>query len=441
MSNSRTGTVGTWRLAAYASPALVTSLAWMPLGYVVVKFYGKYTSLDITQIGLIVLVARLFDALSDPLVAYLSDRFDTRWGRRKPWIVLSAPMISTGFLLLFSPPQSLHWSYFLLANIVMYSGWTFFEITHVAWGLEFDRNHESRSRIGLLLKLAAYVGSLLFFAFPFLFNPNPESSEFTPEVMQSLGICIAASFPLLALLAVSAAPTERRLGGLPFNAFSAVREMAVNSNFRAYLAAFSFWALADSIVVALFIVYIDAVHGLSAAEGMILLAAYSARLAGVPLAIKLFHRYSRKSLWIGCVTATGLVYPLLLLFPTGGEALPYLVVFAVVLGLVDCVVGVLAITILGDVVDEDAIRTSRDKAASYKAVVNLAEKTVRAVGTSACLLAVGSAGLVIGSSNTASAVLALTLVLALAPAVMNLASALSMRKLQVANAAPARRQP
>ncbi|HVK81067.1 MAG TPA: MFS transporter, partial [Verrucomicrobiae bacterium] len=60
----------TWRLIAYASPAMVTYLAWMPLGYVIAKFYAKYTALDLATIGLIIFVGRIFDAAIDPLVAY-----------------------------------------------------------------------------------------------------------------------------------------------------------------------------------------------------------------------------------------------------------------------------------------------------------------------------------------------------------------------------------
>src|SRR5690606_22945787 len=115
--------VSNWRLAIYASPAMITYLAWMPLGFVVAKFYAKYTSLDVATIGIIILVGRLFDAFTDPLLAYASDRFDTRWGRRKPWIVLSAPVFATGFALLAMPPQDIHWSYFFIANVVLYSGW------------------------------------------------------------------------------------------------------------------------------------------------------------------------------------------------------------------------------------------------------------------------------------------------------------------------------
>lgn len=431
----KAGATSLWRLMAYASPAMVTYLAWMPLGYVIAKFYAKYTSLDLATIGLIIFVGRIFDAAIDPLVAYLSDRFDTRWGRRKPWVLLSAPLFATGFVMLVSPPENIHWTYFLLANVVLYSGWTFFEITHVAWGLEIDRDPAARSKIAVLLKLCAYVGSLAFFVFPFLFNPDPSSTEFTPPVMAALGMSVAAAFPILAVLAVTLAPTETRIGDKPFRLREVIGEMRANARLMFYLAGFGLWAVADGVIVGLFIVYVDAYHHLSAAEGLILLAAYLSRVVAAPAALLLIRRLERRTFWIICAIANALLYCTLFLIPPGAASLPWLMTFAIVAGVIDCVLGILALMLLGDLIDEDAQRTRRDKAASYKAAVNLVEKGLRALGLSGGLLVVGAAGLAVGEQNSPMALMALLAVLAAVPALLNLASAFSMSFLRFKNGA------
>jgi len=423
--------VANWRLAAYASPAMITYLAWMPLGYVVIKFYAKYTSLDLATIGLIILIGRLFDAFSDPAIAYLSDKFDTRWGRRKPWILLSAPFFATGFALLAMPPQDIHWSYFLLANVVLYSGWTFFEVTHIAWGLEFERDFDRRTNIGVLLKFFAYVGSLAFFAFPFIFNTDPNSTEFTRPVMTALGITVAAAFPVLALLAVWAVPKEERLGTKPFDAREAVGEIFTNRNFLIYLTAYGLWVLSDGVLIGLFVVYVDAYHDLSASEGVILLATYFARVLSVPFAMAMFKRYPRRTMWMLACFANAVIFPSILLFPQGAGAFMYLMAFAAIVGIVDCVIGILAITMLGDVIDDDAVRTGSDKAASYKASVNIVEKILRAVGISGAIMLVGFAGLDVGEVNSSSALLVLLLILGLGPGLLNFLSALTMRRLTI----------
>lgn len=408
---------------------MITYLAWMPLGFVVAKFYAKYTSLDVATIGIIILVGRLFDAFTDPLLAYASDRFDTRWGRRKPWIVLSAPVFATGFALLAMPPQDIHWSYFFIANVVLYSGWTFFEITHIAWGLEFERNPERRANLGVLLKFFAYLGSLAFFAYPFMFNPDSGSSEFTPPVMAAIGITVAVAFPALALLATVTTPREIRLGNRPFELLAGVREIAANRHFLAYLSAYGLWALADGLLIGLYVIYVDAWHDLAAHEGLILLGTYFARVIMAPAAIPLLRRFPGKSIWSAACLANVLFFLALLFIPTGEGALASLIVLAWLAGFSDCVIGIVSITLLGSLVDEDALGTGRDKAASYKAFVNLAEKILRAIGISGGLLVVGMAGLRVGEQNSSLALSVLVGVVAAGPAVLNLASALIMRYL------------
>lgn len=57
-----------------------------------------------TLIAAILFLSRLIDLLADPLVGFLSDRTHTKWGRRKPFMIVSAPLVAISFVLLFRPP-------------------------------------------------------------------------------------------------------------------------------------------------------------------------------------------------------------------------------------------------------------------------------------------------------------------------------------------------
>lgn len=412
-----------WRAGAYASPSLITSLAWMPLGYVIVKYYAKYTSLDLATIGTVILVARFFDAISDPLIAFISDGFPTRWGRRKPWIVISAPIMATGFVLMFMPSPDIHWLYFLTANITLYVGWTCFEITHIAWGLEVMHGRRERAQLGVSLKVLAYAGSLIFFAFPFFFNPEPNSSEFTPPVMKALGIVIAISFPILVFVAVKLVPREPEQCQDNFKLSLALKEIAVNKAFHKYALAFVAWAIADAIMVALFLIFVDVRLNLSAFEGVILLVAYGSRLCFAPFMYKLLQKYSNSKLWILATLGNVSILPLVALIPGGEFTLIVLCFYTFMLGAIDSLIGILVITLLGEVVDIDTAQTGSDKAASYKAMINLLEKGGRAIGTSASLIFVGYAGLTVDAENGDNSIWVLVATLAIIPAALNLFSA------------------
>jgi Na+/melibiose symporter-like transporter len=70
-------------LAAYGSLALPMAAGFLALQVIVPTFYAQALGLSLSAVGGILLVARLWDMITDPLVGFLSDRTPTRWGRRK----------------------------------------------------------------------------------------------------------------------------------------------------------------------------------------------------------------------------------------------------------------------------------------------------------------------------------------------------------------------
>lgn len=68
-------------------------------------FYTDVFGIKATAAGMILLVARIFDAFVDPLVGILSDRTTTRWGKYRPWLLWTAIPFAVFFVLAFSTPD------------------------------------------------------------------------------------------------------------------------------------------------------------------------------------------------------------------------------------------------------------------------------------------------------------------------------------------------
>ncbi|MGB4413552.1 MAG: MFS transporter [Paludibacter sp.] len=68
-------------------------------------FYTDVFGIKATAAGMILLVARIFDAFVDPLVGILSDRTNTRWGKYRPWLLWTAIPFAVFFVLAFSTPD------------------------------------------------------------------------------------------------------------------------------------------------------------------------------------------------------------------------------------------------------------------------------------------------------------------------------------------------
>ncbi len=91
-------------LAAYAAPAVAFAIPTIPLYVYLPAVYADDLGLGLTATGTAILIARVFDALSDPVVGYFSDTVRSRLGLRKPWIIAGALVAAAGMLLVALPP-------------------------------------------------------------------------------------------------------------------------------------------------------------------------------------------------------------------------------------------------------------------------------------------------------------------------------------------------
>ena len=134
-------------LAAYGSLALPLAAGFIALQVIVPTFYAQALGLSLSAVGGILLVARLWDMITDPLVGFLSDRTPAHWGRRKIWVIASAPLIAGSVWLLFNPGEQASNSYLLLCAMGIYIAGTMALVPINAWGAELSSNYHQRSRV------------------------------------------------------------------------------------------------------------------------------------------------------------------------------------------------------------------------------------------------------------------------------------------------------
>ena len=79
--------------------------------------------------------------------AIVSDRFPTRWGRRKPWILVGGILAAIALVQLFQPPAEVTTAHLLIWSVALYLGWTLIAVPYTAWGAELSPDYNERSRI------------------------------------------------------------------------------------------------------------------------------------------------------------------------------------------------------------------------------------------------------------------------------------------------------
>ena len=91
---------------AFGAPAVGAGYMYLLLSLYVMKFSTDVLLIAPGVMGAIYSLSRIWDAISDPLVGYFSDRTSSRLGRRRTWILASCLPISLGFYMVFAPPMS-----------------------------------------------------------------------------------------------------------------------------------------------------------------------------------------------------------------------------------------------------------------------------------------------------------------------------------------------
>jgi len=145
-------TVLLYNMAGYAFNLYDTVLyAWLPYYYVPPEGSMRPAYISLALFGIILAAGRVLDAVSDPLVGYWSDHTRSRWGRRKPYIFVSGPLLFLSFLFVWRPPvPGTSWInavYLGAVLFIYYWAYTAFLVPWLATVPEMSRNNDERVKI------------------------------------------------------------------------------------------------------------------------------------------------------------------------------------------------------------------------------------------------------------------------------------------------------
>jgi glycoside/pentoside/hexuronide:cation symporter, GPH family len=186
------------RLAAFASVSFPLSTIGLPLSIYLAPFYAGDLGLSLSAIGTAMLVGRFSDIITDPLIGMASDRMRTRIGRRRPWLLIAAPLLALSVWMLFNPPVAALWS-FLLWLTLTYLSFTALSLPLQAWGAELSSNYEERSRIVSMRQLFGIAGLIASTLIPAWVQSRPGATS--ADVLHALGLLMLVGLPLTALAA------------------------------------------------------------------------------------------------------------------------------------------------------------------------------------------------------------------------------------------------
>lgn len=139
-------------LWAYASGEGATSITMNGMGNFVMLFYTQVMGMSPELAGIALSIATAWDAITDPLMGTISDRTQSRFGRRHPYILIGGVLLSLSFLALWFVPESFQnekmlFGYLLAVNIFIKTAFTIFVVPYTALGFEMCRTDDDRARL------------------------------------------------------------------------------------------------------------------------------------------------------------------------------------------------------------------------------------------------------------------------------------------------------
>lgn len=411
-------------LLAYAAPSLtIAGIMGYPLVALVPPFYAASVGISLSTIGVVILVSRMFDGVTDLLIGYLSDHTKSPIGRRKPWLVVGAPLMSICIYFLFVPPNGAGAFYFAGFMFALYFCWTMIEIPYKAWASELSRDYNERSRITTYLAIFGAAGGILFLAVPLL--PSVQSAESAGAGLRVMALGFVALTVPLMMITVATIPQGHHVAVKSSDFVTDIRSMATNKLFLRFLTIYCLYGSAVGIngaALFFFISYLDIGSPTIVFAGLLIV--FLAALVGMPVWLMIIKRIGKHRALFLAALLNACIYPLAFFIAPGPEAAIPALVCGVLLGLCAGPYNIVPLSMLSDIVDYDLVRGGVNRAGSYVSVQHLVGKLNASLGGAAAFFILDMFGFQASGGSDAVGVLGLKVVALGIPTVFFLLSLL-----------------
>ncbi|MDA0863445.1 MAG: MFS transporter [Bacteroidetes bacterium] len=154
--------------------------------------------------GIIQFVPRIFDAITDPIMGFISDNTKSKWGRRRQYVLIGAIIMGLAYVAMWQLYKDdgvvYNFIYFLSWSLVFYLGLTIFSVPYVAMGYEISEDFHERTEI---MAVAQFIGQWAWVIAPWfwviLYDPSwfPEGAD---QGVRDLSIWVAIPCTIFALI-------------------------------------------------------------------------------------------------------------------------------------------------------------------------------------------------------------------------------------------------
>jgi len=422
----------TKHLVLYSLPS--TAVGYMLI--LVSLYFMKYAT-DVLLIAPAVMgtlfgLSRLWDAVTDPMVGYLSDKTASQFGRRRSWILAGALPAAAAYYLLFANPASLTDTQTVIwigvTLLTLYTAMTAIMVPQLSLGAELSTDYFDRNRLFGARQASIIAGSVLGIAsVGWLTSIAPEDQQAVRDATQQLALWASLALLVLTLAAVMGLRERHQSHQAPSRGiFNAGADVWKNPYARLLISVTFIENIGGAAIGA------AALYVAQYVMGMIEIAPYSiitymlTSALSIPVWVRLAKRFGKVNLWLAAMVGTAVAFGgmfALAFIEQQSHQVVWLMFLSVMCGIFSGCGNTIGPSIQSDVIDYDELLTGERKEGVYFAVWNFAHKSASGITLMITGFVLSWAGFVPNEEQTRVVQLAMCALLGLFPLVCYLIGA------------------
>ncbi|PRB81917.1 MFS transporter [Pseudomonas sp. MYb185] len=399
---SQSGILKRSTILIHGSVGIPLAIIGYPLAVYLPPFYAQEMGLNMALMALVLVIARFSDVITDPLIGMLSDRWQTRFGRRKPWLVMGTPIMLVSTVMIFMPPDGAGLWHLLIWTVLMYLGWTMVTLPYGAWGAELSPLYHQRSRVtasreGYVL-LGLFVAALapavvqamgaryaagdtdgaVMRAMVWLVGKDGQLGTGYGPILAGMGWLLLILLPLTVFLVVTMVREAPARSVQKTDWKKGLRIMKNNGPFKRLMLILLIVITGESFRNAMSVFFMQHVIQIQAQIGMMYLLYFGIGILGIPFWLVLGRRIGKHHAFCVAVAVSSLSI-LGMFFLQAGQLVPFAIMFAVK-GFCFAAFQFLPLSMLADIVDLDTARSKEHRTGLFFAMSGMAQKSAMALG-------------------------------------------------------------
>lgn len=425
---------------SYGLGDLGINIAYGAVGFYFVFFLTDVAGLPPAWAGYLFAIARIWDAVTDPLMGVISDRTESRFGRRRPYLLFGAVPLGICFTLLWLVPfhrGSSLFIYFFVATVLFNTAYTVVAMPYNSLLPAMTQNYDERTSLAGYKMAFSFMGTLIsaagiMFIVDVVFGGKSNYANSFPVMGSILAVMIIISTLLVFFGTKERITPKQNNESLKY--IQTLRSFFKMKEFRKVLGMFLFNMIGFDIIMAMNVYFMKYVVEMKDEISFVFMAIPLLTAALVtPVWVAISKRRGKQRAYMAAILYFMIPLFLCLIIPAGN--IPFVVVIVVLMGIGVSASQLFPYSILPDFIEYDEYRNGVRREGAFYGIVMFTYKLASALCVVIISMTLGLFGYIESSGEVvvqpASAILGIRLLMGMVPAVFFIISAVFVKRLSM----------